>query len=294
MLAGAAAVAAPAAAAPRRLQLAGIRDSGQPRLGLAGGRGERPSARGQTRCRRVEHHHAKEMAMTRSKFSTFLATAAVVPFAALAAAGCGGNSSDASASTAPSTTVSGQPGRSTSRAPIWEPSSSTRRAAPSTCSRRTRGRRVSAPARAPPPGRRSGRTACRRSLAGRRPRWSEPPSALTVSRRSPTTATRSTCSRATRSPARPRARARRRSAAAGTPSPRRETRSPDRHRRRLRAAATATRRPKGGLTCGPLSRAGRPSGHGARNRVSSARSCRAVVTVSSPLGVQSFRSSYRG
>ena len=49
--------------------------------------------------------------MTRNKFSTFLATVAVVPLAALALAGCGSSSSsDAGASTAPSTTVSGRPG----------------------------------------------------------------------------------------------------------------------------------------------------------------------------------------
>jgi predicted lipoprotein with Yx(FWY)xxD motif len=48
--------------------------------------------------------------MTRSKFSTFLATVAVVPLAALAVAGCGSSSSDVGASTAPSTSVSGRPG----------------------------------------------------------------------------------------------------------------------------------------------------------------------------------------
>ena len=48
--------------------------------------------------------------MIRSRFITFLATAAVVPLAALAVAGCGGNSSDTGASTAPSTTTSGRPG----------------------------------------------------------------------------------------------------------------------------------------------------------------------------------------
>jgi predicted lipoprotein with Yx(FWY)xxD motif len=48
--------------------------------------------------------------MTRSRFITLFATVAVVPLAALAVAGCGGNSSDTSASTAPSTTTSGRPG----------------------------------------------------------------------------------------------------------------------------------------------------------------------------------------
>jgi predicted lipoprotein with Yx(FWY)xxD motif len=48
--------------------------------------------------------------MTRSRFITLFATVAVVPLAALAVAGCGGNSSDTSASTAPSTTSTARPG----------------------------------------------------------------------------------------------------------------------------------------------------------------------------------------
>ena len=49
--------------------------------------------------------------MTRSRFITTFATVAAVPLAALAIAGCGGNSSDTGAATTPSTTTtSGRPG----------------------------------------------------------------------------------------------------------------------------------------------------------------------------------------
>lgn len=46
--------------------------------------------------------------MTRSKPITFLATAAVIPLTALAVAGCGGNSNDATASSAPRQTANGR------------------------------------------------------------------------------------------------------------------------------------------------------------------------------------------
>ena len=48
--------------------------------------------------------------MIRSRFISLLATAAVVPLATLAVAGCGGNSSDTGALTPPSTTTSGPAG----------------------------------------------------------------------------------------------------------------------------------------------------------------------------------------
>lgn len=46
--------------------------------------------------------------MTRSKPITFLAIAAVIPLTALAVAGCGGNSNDATASSAPRKTANGR------------------------------------------------------------------------------------------------------------------------------------------------------------------------------------------
>ena len=86
-------------------------------------------------------------------------------------------------------------------------SSSTHRAAPSTCSRRTRARRARAPAGAPRPGPRCARAASRRPAAARRRRCSARRRGPTESRRSPTTATRSTGTRATARPATPTARA---------------------------------------------------------------------------------------
>jgi DNA-binding SARP family transcriptional activator len=89
----------------------------------------------------------------------------------------------------------------------WATSSSTRRAARSTCSEATLARRARAPAPAQSTGRHCGRPASRRPAAERLLRSSRPAPARTESHRSPTTATRSTSSRATRGPETPTARA---------------------------------------------------------------------------------------
>ena len=102
-------------------------------------------------------------------------------------------------SAAPTTATDGRR-RSASRTATSARSSSTRRAAPSTSSRRTPGRRARAPATAPATGLRCGRTASRQSVAGRMPRWSEPPCGPTERHRSPTTATRSTSSQGDKKP----------------------------------------------------------------------------------------------
>ena len=118
--------------------------------------------------------------MTRSKPITFLAGAAAVPLIALAVAGCGGSNdnNNASANNAPASTRRPQPRprpaareRSTSRARATLARSwSTRKAARSTCSKRTQGRRARALVPAPVHGPRCGRTARRRSAARQTPR----------------------------------------------------------------------------------------------------------------------------
>ena len=75
------------------------------------------------------------------------------------------------------------PRRCASARLAWGSSSSTRGAARSTCSRRTRARRARASARVPRPGRRCEPAASRPSAAARRRRWWERPGAPTASRR---------------------------------------------------------------------------------------------------------------
>ena len=178
--------------------------------------------------------------MTRSKFSTLLATVAVVPLAALALAGCGGNSSDAGASSAPSTSVSGQPGTVNVASSdlgtilvnaqgrtlyLFQKDSGTTSECTGAC------------AGAWPPLRATGTPTvgggARASLVGTTQRSDGQPQ-VTYNGHPLYLFSGDTQAGQTR------ARAPRRSAAAGTPSPPRETRSQDRHRRRLRAAATAT------------------------------------------------------
>ena len=145
---------------------------------------------------RSDQSPIKGASMSRSSV-TFLTAAAVVLLSALAVAGCGGGSAGAQAAP-PGPRAARQP-RSVSWITVTSARfSSTRGAAPSICSRRTRGRRARASALAPPPGRRSWRTGSRQSVVERMPQWSEPPLGPTERPRSPTTATRFTSTSETR------------------------------------------------------------------------------------------------
>jgi hypothetical protein len=119
--------------------------------------------------------------MTRTRsITTFLASATALVLAASAVAGCG---SDASGRPPARKRQTDGRRRLASPTKISARSSSTRRAAPSTCSRRTLEREVLAPAHAPVTGLQSGQAASQRSVAERTLRWLGPPLGPTEPRR---------------------------------------------------------------------------------------------------------------